>query len=142
MPNASKYGEALRPSFQCSKAYAWTGKPSRLSFWIHATVILDVVKADADFANVLAWISRGPKANQHIHLAHKACRIIGLSDPDLAVTHSRLEVIEHEQGFSIDVDIHVTLAFAICVGTNLDTLQQMLEFGGPFNNGVLAQRHR
>ena len=107
----------------CMKACAGSRKPSRLRLWINATVILDVVKADADFANVLARISRCPKANQHIHLAHKACRTICLSDPDLAVAHSRLEVIEHEQGFPIDVDIDVTLTFTIYAGIDLDALQ-------------------
>jgi hypothetical protein len=114
---------ALGTSFRCSKTCACSRKPSRLRCRINATVILDVVKADADFANVLARISRCPKANQHIHLAHKACGTICLSDPDLAGAHSRLEVIEHEQGFSIDVDIDVTLAFAIRAGTNLEALQ-------------------
>jgi hypothetical protein len=53
----------------------WAGildKASRVRDRVHATVILDIVKADADLADMLRTVRRFSQADQHVHLTHKA----------------------------------------------------------------------
>jgi hypothetical protein len=104
---------------------------------------LDIVKTDADFADVLDWISCGPEADQRVHLAHEAFfSIISQSEPDLAVPHPCFEVIDQKQGLSIDIDVDAAIAIAIGPDSDLHALQQVMELCRPFNDGVLAQWHR
>src|SRR5215213_3222886 len=89
--------------------HTWASRnyePLHLRCWIDAAIILDIVKTDADFADVLDWISCGPEADQRVHLAHEAFfSIISQSEPDLAVPHPCFEVIDQKQGLSIDIDV-------------------------------------
>jgi hypothetical protein len=63
---------------------------------------LDIVKADADFADVLGWIGRCPEANQWVHLAHEAFfSIVSQSEPHLAVPHPCFEIVDQEQGLPL-----------------------------------------
>ena len=118
-------------------------QPLRLGCWIDAAIILDIVKADADFADVLGWIVRCPEANQWVHLAHQAFfSIVSQSEPHLAVPHPCFEVVEQEQGLPIHVDVDAAIALAIGPGGNLHALQQVMELCRPFNDGVLTQWHR
>jgi hypothetical protein len=104
---------------------------------------LDIVKADADFADVLGWIGRGPEADQRVHLAYEAFfSIVRQSEPHLAVPHPGFEVVDQEQGLSIDIDVDAASAIAIGAGSDLHALQQVMELCRPFNDGVLTQWHR
>jgi hypothetical protein len=118
-------------------------QPLRLGCWIDAAIILDIVKADADFADVLGWIVRCPEANQWVHLAHEAFfSIVSESEPHLAVPHPCFEVVDQEQGLPIHVDVDAAIALAIGPGRDLHALQQVMELCRPFNDGVLTQWHR
>ncbi|MBD2749466.1 hypothetical protein IC232_22560 [Microvirga sp. BT688] len=104
---------------------------------------MDIVKAETDFANVLGWVGGRSEANQWVHLAHEALfGIVSQSEPYPAVPHPCLEVVELEQGLPIHVGIDATIAIAISAGNNLNTLQKVIEFCWPFNDGGLAQWHR
>ena len=117
--------------------------PLPLRDWIDAAILLDIVEADADFADVLGWIGRGPEANQRVHLAYEAFfRTVGQSEPYLAVPHPCFEVVDQEQGLSINIDVDAAIASAIGAGSDLHPLQQVMEFCRPFNDGVLAQWHK
>jgi hypothetical protein len=106
-------------------------------------IILDIVKADADFADVLGWIGCRPEANQWVHLAHEAFfSIVRQSEPHLAVPHPCFEVVEQEQGLPIYVDVDAAVTLAIGSGGDLHALQQVMELCRPFNDGVLTQWHR
>jgi hypothetical protein len=104
---------------------------------------LDIVKADADFADVLGWIGRGPEADQRVHLAYEAFfSIVSQSEPHLAVPHPGFEVVDQEQGLPIYVDVEAAIALAIGSDSDLHTLQQVMELCRPFHNRVLGQWHR
>jgi hypothetical protein len=114
-------------------------KPLPLGCWIDAAIILDIVKADADFADVLAWIGCRSEANQRVHLAHEAFfSTVSQSEPHLAVPHPRFQVINQKQGLPIYVDVDAAVAIAIGAGSDLNALQQVIELCRPFNDGVLA----
>lgn len=81
-------------------------EPLHLRCWIDTAIILDIVKADADFADILGWIRRCPEANHRVHLAHEAFfSAVCQSEPHLAVPHPCFEVIDQEQGLPIHVDV-------------------------------------
>src|SRR4051812_31621904 len=96
--------------------------------WIDAIVILDVVKADPDPANVTSRIGRSAKANKRVHLAHGALGAACQSEPDLAVPHPRFELVEQQQGLTVYIDIDAAVAFALLAGSYLRALQQGMQF--------------
>jgi hypothetical protein len=107
--------------------HTWASRnyePLHLRCWIDAAIILDIVKADADFADVLGWIGRCPEANQWVHLAHEAFfSIVSQSEPHLAVPHPCFEIVDQEQGLPIYVDVDAAIALAIGPDSNLHALQ-------------------
>src|SRR5215218_4044550 len=118
-------------------------EPLHLRDWIDAAIILDVVKADADFADVLGWIGCRPEANQRVHLAHEAFfSTVSQSELHLAVPHPRFEVVDQKQGLPIDIDVDAAIAIAIGAGSDLHALHQVMELCRPFNDRVLGQWHR
>jgi hypothetical protein len=77
---------------------------------------LDIVKADAHFADMLSWIDRCPEADQRVHLTHDAFSTDCPSDPHLAVSQLCFEVID--QGRGLRVYVNVDAAMAIVIGTD------------------------
>jgi hypothetical protein len=77
---------------------------------------LNIVKADAHFADMLGWIGRCPEADQRVHLTHDAFSTVCPSDPHLAVSQSCLEVIDPGRG--LQVYVNVDAAMAIIIGTD------------------------
>src|SRR3712207_3876861 len=83
----------------------------RLRCRIDATVILDVVKADADFADVAGWIGCRPEADQRVHLTHKAFfSLVSQPEPHEAVPYPCFEFVEQEKGLPIHVNIEAAIA--------------------------------
>jgi hypothetical protein len=122
-----------------------TGKfnePPRLRCWIDTAIVPDVVKANANFADMPTWIRCHPESNQRVHLAYVT--FVGAvcePEPHLAGPHPCFVVVEQEQGVPIHVGINTAAAMAICGHRDLDALKQVIELCRPFNNGVLAQGH-
>jgi hypothetical protein len=94
--------------------------PSDARWWINATVILEVVKADSDFADVTGRVGRCSKADKRVHFAHKALGTVCWSEPDLAMPYPRFEVVEMEQGLSIHVHVEAAIALAIRPNSDLN----------------------
>jgi hypothetical protein len=108
---------------------------------VHATVILNIVKADANLADMPSRVGRSAQANQHVHLAHEAFATGRRPEPDPTVTHPSLEVIEQEQGFCVHIDVGLATARTLRMGGDLQVLQQRIKIRRPFDDGVLAQWH-
>src|SRR5215217_4625784 len=116
-------------------------KASLVGDRVHATVILNIVKADANLADMPSRVGRSAQANQHVHLAHEAFATGRRPEPDPTVTHPSLEVIEQEQGFCVHIDVGLATARTLRMWGDLQVLQQRIKIRRPFDDGVLAQWH-
>jgi hypothetical protein len=83
---------------------------------------LDIVKADAHFADMLGWIDRCPETNRRVHLTHDAFSTVCPSDPHLAVSQSCFEVIDHGRGLRVYVNVDAGMAIVIGADSILNTL--------------------
>ena len=87
-----------------------------------AAPILEVVKADADLADMMRWVSCCAQTNQNVHLAHEAFGSVCQSEPHLAMPPPRLELVEQEQGLPIHVDVDAAITLAPQAGHDLHVL--------------------
>ena len=80
---------------------------------IDAVVVQKVVKADPDPTGVPGPIGRGTQTDQHVHLAHETIGTVCQSQPDLAMAHMRLEIVEEEQRLGINIDVDAAEALSV-----------------------------
>jgi hypothetical protein len=105
----------------------------------HAIVFLEIVEADANSTDVPLRIGCCAEADEGIHLTDEALRALCGPEPDPAMTGVCFEFIEMEQQFTIHVDLDATISVIILAVRDLHSLDQVIEFCGPFDNGSLTR---